>query len=313
MRKPSPAMIVAIVALFVALGGAGMAATGDSFILGQSNTAGNVTLLTGTVNGDGALRVHNASSAAASRAIVGRMTSASAAAGTAGVVGSTASTNSGASGVLGVDLGGGPAVSATVAPGAAPLAVNSSTKVTNLNADLLDGLTSSDFLQSGASAGGGLSGTYPSPSIAGGSIGVSQLSTFGNPDLFNTVSAGAPFVIHMNVSTGSFGSSEDIPIYDADAPVKFLILDAWMVGESGDTSVLWFLANATGGGSAILSAGDQFPGTGEVERLSGWNPISSPDYRTIAQGGTLEVHVSNPNPTPTSSQGDLYILAMPLS
>jgi len=152
MRKPSPATIIACIALFVALGGAGLAATGNNFILGQSNTAENPTRLTGTVN-DGQFRVQNASTTSASRAVVGRMTSASAAAGTAGVVGSTASTNAGAAGVLGINLGGGPAVSATVAPGAAPLSVNSSTKVANLNADLLDGVDRSDLVTRNVSTG----------------------------------------------------------------------------------------------------------------------------------------------------------------
>jgi hypothetical protein len=43
--KPSPALVISLLALFVALGGAGMAATGGNFILGQSNTAGSKTSL----------------------------------------------------------------------------------------------------------------------------------------------------------------------------------------------------------------------------------------------------------------------------
>jgi hypothetical protein len=43
MRKPSPAMIVALLSLFVALGGVGVAATGGNFILGQSNSASSTT------------------------------------------------------------------------------------------------------------------------------------------------------------------------------------------------------------------------------------------------------------------------------
>ena len=35
MRKQSPATIIALLALFVALGGVGVAATGDNFILGN--------------------------------------------------------------------------------------------------------------------------------------------------------------------------------------------------------------------------------------------------------------------------------------
>src|SRR5262245_26834670 len=45
MRKPSPATVIATVALFVALGDAGMAATGGTFILGQSNSADQTTAL----------------------------------------------------------------------------------------------------------------------------------------------------------------------------------------------------------------------------------------------------------------------------
>jgi hypothetical protein len=51
-HRLSPAMIVALLALFVALAGTGVAATGGNFILGQSNTAGNTTgLSSGTATG----------------------------------------------------------------------------------------------------------------------------------------------------------------------------------------------------------------------------------------------------------------------
>src|SRR5207245_524567 len=45
MHKPSPALVISLLALFVALGGLGVAATGDNFILGQSNSAGQPTSL----------------------------------------------------------------------------------------------------------------------------------------------------------------------------------------------------------------------------------------------------------------------------
>src|SRR5437899_1648391 len=45
MRVPSPSMIVALAALFIALGGVGVAATGGNFILGQSNSADQPTAL----------------------------------------------------------------------------------------------------------------------------------------------------------------------------------------------------------------------------------------------------------------------------
>jgi hypothetical protein len=107
MRKPSPSMIVALVALFVALGGAGVAANGGNFILGHSNSASKGTVLSAPVAGGKALQVTNAN------------------------------TSNAASTALGLN----------VASGHAPFTVNSGVKVANLNADLLDGLDSSVFQQ----------------------------------------------------------------------------------------------------------------------------------------------------------------------
>lgn len=59
MRKTSPAMFVALLALFAALGGVGMAATGDTFILGNANSADSTSALTATTTGP-ALNVTNA-------------------------------------------------------------------------------------------------------------------------------------------------------------------------------------------------------------------------------------------------------------
>ena len=67
MRKPSPAMLVAVAALFVALGGAGMAATGDTFILGQQNTAQDTTLLGSGTAAGATLRVTNSGGRPAAR------------------------------------------------------------------------------------------------------------------------------------------------------------------------------------------------------------------------------------------------------
>lgn len=92
LRKPTHATVVAYLALFVAVtgaGGAAYAATGGSFILGKSNSANAATSVTRTTTG--------------------------------------------------------PAISANVRAGSAPLAVNSRTKVTKLNSDLLDGRDSTYF------------------------------------------------------------------------------------------------------------------------------------------------------------------------
>ncbi len=59
-----------------------------------------------------------------------------------GVQGETNSTDPGGAGVVGKNMGGGPGLRAIVNAGAPPLAVNSSVKVANLNADKLDDLDS---------------------------------------------------------------------------------------------------------------------------------------------------------------------------
>jgi hypothetical protein len=69
----------------------------------------------------------------------------------AGVRGQTAS--SAGAGVLGVNTAGGPGLSAIVNSGVAPLQVNSSTKVTNLNADKLDNFDSTALWKLGGNAG----------------------------------------------------------------------------------------------------------------------------------------------------------------
>jgi hypothetical protein len=48
-RRPSPAMVVALLGLFVALAGTGVAATGGTFILGRSNSADQTTELSSNV------------------------------------------------------------------------------------------------------------------------------------------------------------------------------------------------------------------------------------------------------------------------
>jgi hypothetical protein len=68
MRKPSPAMIIALLSLFVALGGAGMAATGGNFILGKPNSATSTTSLSAAIGGK-ALQLSNTSTTAGASAL----------------------------------------------------------------------------------------------------------------------------------------------------------------------------------------------------------------------------------------------------
>ena len=101
-RSPSPATFIALLALFVSLGGTAYAATGGTFILGHANSASTASSLTSTVATGPALIVTN--------------------------------------------TGGKPAAKFSTNSGVAPFQVNGATKVTNLNADKVDGKSAADFL-----------------------------------------------------------------------------------------------------------------------------------------------------------------------
>jgi hypothetical protein len=105
----SPPMVVALMALFVSLGGAGYAATGGNFILGNPNTATSETALSASgATTTNALKVVNSNTAAGATAL---------------------------------------RLEAPV--GHAPFSVNRTTKVALLNADLLDGIDSSGLIRKG--------------------------------------------------------------------------------------------------------------------------------------------------------------------
>jgi hypothetical protein len=105
LKKPSPAMVVACLSLFVALSGATYAATGGNFILGQANTATTQTSLS--------------------------------------------SSNTAAPTLNLVNTGGRPAARFQANGGKAVFTVSNSTKIANLNADLVDGLDSTQLQRTG--------------------------------------------------------------------------------------------------------------------------------------------------------------------
>jgi hypothetical protein len=154
MRKPSTATIIASLALFVSLGGVGVAASGTDFILGRNNTAKAKTSLTAPVAGN-ALQITNT-------------------------------------------LPGGSALGLSVDPGSPPFTTNSSTKVPNLNTDLLDGLNSTAFVGVNATAansnkldgldssqftrgGGSVSAMHGSTSTPSSSFSQTVLGVFNGP------------------------------------------------------------------------------------------------------------------------------------
>ena len=110
-RRPSPAMVVACIALFVAVGGTALATT-QPFTLGTTNRV------------DAASTVTNVNANGTQNAIVNPLLALN-----------NLTTTTGAT-----------ALSLKVASGHAPFTTNSATKVTNLNADRLDGLDSTSFV-----------------------------------------------------------------------------------------------------------------------------------------------------------------------
>src|SRR5262245_15469818 len=65
----SPAMIVALLGLVLALAGTGAAANGGNLVLGQTNNASSLTALVAPVGGGAALKLANTNAAAGSAAL----------------------------------------------------------------------------------------------------------------------------------------------------------------------------------------------------------------------------------------------------
>ena len=147
------ALVGGIAGAFVAAAAIALAGTGVGgiFNLGQENTVNAQTSLKGSVAGNAQLRVENGSNGVGlfgissnGKGLYGKHTASTG--GEPGVQGESAS--AAGAGVVGKNTGGGPGLSAFVNAGTAPLAVNSNTRVANLNADQVDGKNSTAFLPS---------------------------------------------------------------------------------------------------------------------------------------------------------------------
>jgi hypothetical protein len=149
--------VVGYLALFVALGGTGIAASGGNFILGTPNTATSATEL-------------SASGASTASAL------------------NLTNTNTGA---------GATALELNVPPNHAPFKVNRTNRVTNLNADLLDGFDGQVFVRRGVAL-------TNSVAAAGGVVDVTNTGT-SNGVQGRTQSATAAGVYGEHVGSGGHG------------------------------------------------------------------------------------------------------------
>src|SRR4051812_10550414 len=241
----SPSMAVALLALFVALGGVGIAATGGNFIIGTPNTATSPTELTASgAASTSALKLTNSNTASGSTAL---------------------------------DL--------NVPAGKPPMKVNSKTKVTNLNADLIDGLESTAFVRRGVALN-----VNVNPSLANGAVDVTN-SGSGNGVQGKTNDAGGSGVYGEHIGPGGFGvagraGNSGHAIYGDNTGDGFAgyFEDKVHVGGPLDVSSGLDLGgniNCTN----CLSGSDVTGKVGDADQLDG---IDSGGFMMAAQGGSAD-------------------------
>ena len=261
----------AAVSVLVLVASAAVAGTGVGgiFNLGVSNTVNGTSALSGVTPG-AQLQVANTSTGATAQAITGTTNSPTAAA------------------ISGRNAGGGPAAAFSVLAGKPPFAVDSATKVNNLNADLLDGVDSAAFLRTNGTASNSaqLGGSPPTAFLraqvplalmgATGQPGLSAVNTGAGPGLsgraaaYNGIqgfseSAGASGVYGENTTTGGYG-------------VAGRSMGASGIGIFGDNTAGGWSGYFTGrvhlGGTldcnGCVSTGDIAPGTAAPGGTGDW-------------------------------------------
>lgn len=148
------------------------------------------------------------------------------------------------------------ALSLKVQAGEPPMTVNSSTRVTDLNADKLDSLDSNDFQSANAQAGGDLSGNYPNPQIAAGAVGEAELAPLpavrakpGNNQFIPNVTA-TP-IVFSNEDYDQAGAGQSGEMHSTTTNASRLTAPRDGIYQL-DTQVAW-IANSTGIREAFLT------------------------------------------------------------
>ncbi|MEX2106474.1 MAG: hypothetical protein WD810_06200 [Solirubrobacterales bacterium] len=173
------------------------------------------------------------------------------------------------------------------------------------------GPAGSDAQFNGVTAGGDLSGTYPDPSIAAGTIGAAELTPLGSAIDNTPPRAAVPVIATVHVSTGTVSgfTGVDTVIYNGNAPQAFVVADAWIVDRFSGNDMTWELRYATGGGGTALTSATYLGlapgGIGRASKLPiGFGPA-------VLQGGTLVVRTNHDGPGNSSAEFDLFVLLIP--
>jgi hypothetical protein len=291
--RPSPAMVVACVSLFVALGGT---ATAVTYVVSS-----NSQIRPGTVSG------HNPPSGKHANIIGGSINQQDLA--QQGVTrGKLAPQSVNSAKVANGSLVAGDTDTSSIqhrVGGSCPS--GQAARSVGQNGNLSCGVTNGGT--PGGTAGGDLTGSFPNPTIGSGKVGLSQLA--GADGFSSSSQEGVPFVIHDFVQSGlmSGTSTADFFIYNANAPRGFQILDAWVTGFNAP-DITWQLRSASGGGGQAITDPQTGPASNTVEKISG--NLQWPSSRIFA-GDTMVVHFSKSSPGNSGTTFELYMLAVPVT